>query len=389
MRPAIPTMALVATLAAAPDVDAQQVVRWKNRDHELTELPKAMTEPALAAIETWAPWADEHGYRLDLEDGGRVLLVSPRKGGAWKQMRHVDRAIGAFEAALPAPARLVAKIPERSAPATPAGQGGGGPLPEDPEGPPPGIGGLGGLSGGTEAETKSAAPPPPALDAETIVFFVVADEKDYAQLAARLAWDHPYLAGWAKTAKQSTGFTLEQPLAGAYVAGASGQEEWNPDNEIVHRIGELLLIRRFGRQPFWIQQGWAWHLEESLLRGIYCFPYRDEFVFATEHTAWPNELRREFKDRDEPLTIDDLAFPRGKYDGERARRAFGAARFLAERRRGKFAGALEQLRVARLERADGGEVPPADQERILKDKLGADVLDEMAKAFARGKDDAE
>jgi hypothetical protein len=384
--------------AAPPDPRGDPQVNWRERAHALDALPVGIAEPAAHALAAWAAWAGERGYRLDLEDDSRVLLISPARSGGWKgQMRLVDRTLRRFEAELPAPPRAApaaapaapVSTPRSSGPAPLPEDPDDGPLPEDPEDARP-AGGAAPSAAATSAD-ETVAP-----DTETIVFFVARTEDDFAEIVTRLAQDHAYLAEWKAAALRTTGFTLERPLAGAYVANASGQEEWNSDNELVHRLAELLLLRRFGPMPYWLAQGFAWHLEEELLRGLYCFPYRDEFVYATEHTAWPGELQRESADRRGPVTLEELDFPRGRFDGVRGRRAFGAVRFCIEHRPGKLSAALEALRLFRAEQnrsmnADGSwsrarfyDPPLADQARLMREQLGADVFDEMAKSFRLG-----
>jgi hypothetical protein len=391
----------LAALALASVPGAQERVRWQERFHPVDELPAEMPAAAREAVGAWAGWAGEHGYRLDLEDEGRLLLISPGDGKTWRAtLRLAERTIAAFDAALPVPERMETPPVPASAPG--AGSAplpedpGGGPLPEDPEGIPPGFGESPGASDPGETTWSTvwgAGTGEP--DTQTIAFLVVRGEEDYGALTDHLGAAYPYLAGWAKAARRYTGFALEHPLAGAYVTGASGQEEWSPDNELVHRLAELLLVRRFGQAPYWLIQGVAWHLEEHLQGGIYCFPYRDEFVWATEHTAWPGEVKRDFEKRREPVTIDELYFPRGCFEGAHARRSFGAVRYLVEEHPGTLSAALEELRVFRDAhgRVDQGggtwsrdrdyEVPLVDQARILRTHVGADVFAEMTAALGR------
>ena len=59
---------------------------------------------------------------------------------------------------------------------------------------------------------------------------------------------------------------------------AAGMEEWSPDHEIVNRVAQLLFLRRFSQQSFWLQQGIAWCAEWGYDSSLYCFPYRHEFI---------------------------------------------------------------------------------------------------------------
>ena len=63
----------------------------------------------------------------------------------------------------------------------------------------------------------------------------------------------------------------------------AGMEEWDIENELVHRLAHLLLLRRFGQQPFWLTMGFSWYVEKEMRGAIYCYPYRSGFVWASEH----------------------------------------------------------------------------------------------------------
>ncbi|MEM7309674.1 MAG: hypothetical protein AAF682_23565 [Planctomycetota bacterium] len=384
---------------AATGDPAAPKVRWRSKDHPLDRLPDEMPAAAQAAILTWSSWAEEGGYRLDLEHGGSVLLVTPKKGGRWRsQMRLIDRTVKTFEDALPLPERDPAdELPP------PSDDGGGlpedpsdGPLPEDPEGDGPVE--PGDLGTTSWSWTKVWGTEGVPLDTETIVLFVVRDERDYKGLLEVLVDWHSYLTPWAEEAGGYTGFTLERPLAGAYIESASGMEEWNPDNEVVNRTAHLLLVRRFGQLPFWLSQGWSWYVEMKLLKAIYCFPYRNEFVWATEHTDWDKELAKTFGPRrGEPLRIGEVAdWRRGAYDAAFARPAWGVVEFLRRHHPGALVRIAEDLRLHRAvnNRLDTGrgnwereldyDVPPEAQAEILERHAGPDFLLEVAEFFRLG-----
>lgn len=394
MRRLLPALVL-ACLAPVPVAeDADSRVRWRDENHELDELPADMPAPARAAIEAWSEWADEANYRMDLEENGRVLLISPARNARWKaQMKLVRRTIGAFDAALPAPEREDSKAAE-VAPAVPKGSGAG-PLPEDPEDEPlpdraP--------DAGQEIHTWIWGTETRTLDTETIVLLVLRTERDYGHVLELLAERFPYLREWAAEAGRFTGFVLEHPLAGAYIETAAGMEEWNPDNEVVNRVAQLLLVRRFGQLPYWLAQGWAWHVELDLLKAIYCFPYRSGFVFVSEHGGWDKDLARRFKARrDQPLAIDEFAsWTRGRYDPERAKPAWGVVEFLLRHRPEAFPQFVEELRLFRaannrVESDDGTwerrldyEIALDVQLTILKEQAGDDVLAEATAFFRLG-----
>ncbi|MBK7874494.1 MAG: hypothetical protein IPJ77_01850 [Planctomycetes bacterium] len=372
---------------------ADAPVTWKEKRLQLAKLPADLPVAARAAIEGWSAWAGEHEYRLDLDAEGRILLVSPERGsGPAARLRAIAKTESWFDLLFPAPA----KEPAPAAPKAPASPSG---IPEDPEAPPP------------DAPSTGSAPKPAtttwssawgsgsgASDTTTAVLFVLRDEGDQSALLDQLVQRHAYLAAWSATAKRQQGFVLEEPLCGGYVEKARGQEEWDPQHELVNRAAQVLLLRRFGQQPFWLQQAVGWEAEIAFDGALYCFPYRDEFVFATEHTGWPVELKNAFKDRAEtPLTVAELAaWPRGRFESARAHAAWGFLHHLATTKSAALTPALVAFARYRTEhdrrptgpnaweRIPGYELPALEQERILKEHFGGDVLEQATKAFRKG-----
>ncbi len=388
---------LLLLLVTAPTSGKELKVRWRGKSHPVTELPADLPEPARAAIDAWAEWAREKSYRMDLEEEGRVLLISPSKNKRWKaQMKLVERVIDRFEVALPLPERAEKQAEEAGAESVPEDPDDEGPLPEDPEDPP--------LEGGEEEEgswswSETWGSENNVLDTATIVLFVLHTEADYAGVLERLAESDPYLKEWAASATRFTGFVLEQPLAGAYIETAAGMEEWDPDNEVVNRTAQLLLVRRFGQVPYWLMNGWAWHVEMEMQGGIYCFPYRDEFVWASEHAGWDKELATRFKERKgKPLKVAEFAdWQRGKYEDLPAKPAWGVVEFLREHRPGALVQIVEAMRLYRdehnrvdlgggsWERVVGFEIPLEVQAEILREQAGEDFFEAAGEFFRLGK----
>lgn len=378
----------LAPLAAAGD---EAGVYWKGRFVAADELPDAIRPSARAAVTAWAEWAKANEYRLDLEDEGRVLLGSPsEKKSQLERWRALEaRTIALFEELLPAPPRADAPKPGEASDPPPAGTD---ELPEDPDGAPAGF-----EPSFTWSYTFQWGSAPPEPDADTAVLFVLRNEEAQGALLGDLARRFDYLVEWTKAAHSYTGFVLEQPMMGAYLLDAAGQEEWNPDNELVNRLTQLLVLRRFGRQPYAFVQGLAWVAEQRLCGAIYCFPYRNEFVWATEHTSWESELAKCFQPKDASIPLDDLlAWNRGKYQNEAAQISFGLMRFLVQNHGGELPAFLEELRVyceahSKIDLGNGNwqrdlafRVPEAELERMLADHFGADVLEQAAEYLRAG-----
>jgi hypothetical protein len=230
------------------------------------------------------------------------------------------------------------------------------------------------------------------LDVDTGVMFVLEKPAHYDSVVDAIAERFSYLGPWVKEARGSGGFVLEEPLAGAYVKGIEANEEWSGEHELVHRIAELLLVRRFGRQPYWVQQGWAWHTELSLMGSIYCFPYRNEFVGVGEHGGWDKDLSRFFDESSKlDVWISDIgALRRGVWNDRHAKVAWGAVKFLVEQHGAALPALLEEQRVEwdrqnRVEAGDGTwtrdrqfRLPDPLQRELLERHAGADVLERFS-----------
>ena len=215
-----------------------------------------------------------------------------------------------------------------------------------------------------------------------------------------LSENFEYVAEWAeKEAPEYTGFSLQNPLVGGFIDGAAGNEEWSRENELVNRLAQLLLARRFGTQPNWIVQGWGWFCEMHLLKAIFCYPYRDEFVYAVEHTSWGRDLKNVFKDRKkQPLeTKEFMEWRRGTYSGEPARLSWGLTEYFLRFRGEEWPELLEEFYSIREEgsRIDNGDGTwtldrffsiSADTQREVFERLfGKRALREAAKYFVEGK----
>jgi hypothetical protein len=381
--------ALVTLTSAFAFAGEGATVRWKGANVSTESLPVGFPAGAVSAVETWGPWALSHRYRLELDASGRALLVLPGDMGSGQWMKAVDGALGLLDARLPAPVR---------APKTPAAKPEvgehGGSIPEDPEQPPSGGTSLDEVLNGKSEQWGAGTVP---LDTSTVVMFLVRDDEDYAALLARLVEIAPYLGPWASTATKFPGFALEEPLAGAVVLGAAGQEEWDPENEVLHRVAELSLLRRYGRVPYWVLQGWAWHAEIAVKRSIYCFPYRDGFVGIGEHGGWDKVLKKLWSGATQPLAMSDVAaLVRGRWNDTAAQHAWGTIAYFDRWHRAELPKVLDDLREAwdrgsrrdlgegRWERIIGFEVPLDEQLAILKAHAGDDVLAELQRSFALG-----
>jgi hypothetical protein len=134
---------------------------------------------------------------------------------------------------------------------------------------------------------------------------------------------------------------------------------------------------------------------------LYCFPYRKEFVFATEHTGWPVELKALFKERaTKPLELIEVAhWKRSTWDATAAKLSWALVHQLfLMAPPGKMSNALEELRRYRdekdrkmksavtWERIPGWDVPIEQQSQTLATWFGQDFLKTASTAIRTGKD---
>lgn len=365
-------------------------IEWRGEVHHPDALPEGLEPGARAAIESWAPWMEAQRYRGGLSADGRVLLLVPARSKIAKRLDLIERTSAHFDQALPLPKRRRAadKTPE---PGTPA------PEPAGPDGETP----------ADAAQTQDPAPQKPAdgswsyswsddgppRETETAVVLELGDRKDQALVIRHLAKEHPYLGAFP--AETVSGFSLERPLVASWLANEPENEEWSPDAELVHRTATLLFLRRFGQQPFWVQTGAAWHTEIALLDGVWCFPYRAEFIFAVEHSGWPTALGNMYAKRaKQPFRLEEVAdWKRGTWDKDAALQSWGLAAWFATEHPGVLSEILEDLYEHRdkanrvdlgngsWKRIPGWEVSVADQAAILERHLGPQVFEDVTEAF--------
>ncbi len=330
----------VAQTPASPPQKADKaalepVVRWKGNSYTGKAIAEAIGESATACVVPWSPWAQAHGYALDLDPELRRVFVHPAARSSTAELAIVSRVIA-----------LVDKL------------------------------------------APTAATKAPAV----VAIFVLAGPADFATLLDDVGARFPVLANWAAGEKGQAGFVLDEPFAAACLSSSPEQKEWNPKNELANRCAQLVLVERFGRLPNWLMQGLAWHAEMSVCGSIFCFPFRSGFVAKKEHRSWSEQLKALFppvpyETKPRAISIDDLAgWKRGSYENDRALIAWGAASFLAKRHEETLPLILEDLRTIRakeskITKPDGSwqikpdyEVPPEKQLEILKARAGDDFI---------------
>ena len=242
----------------------------------------------------------------------------------------------------------------------------------------------------------------------TGVLLEVREGDAYASILQALVEDNPDLGEWSRIAGQQYGFMIPRPLSAAWIAGGRLNEEWKAESELVHRTVALYLSREYGEVPFWLQLGICWHLETELCGGVWCYPYRDGFVWAVEHTDWSRALRNRMKRRrSEPFRLDEVTnLSRRVLVTTEADRpyqdayllAWGVARSLASNPTWstRISDLLEAFRLhkiregrrylddGRWELIAGYTIPASEQASIMTDLFGDDFWDALHESLEKG-----
>lgn len=406
----ITTRIACALALLAPTLTAGEMpVGFKGKTYSTRALPAELSPIQKDAVTRVTAWAEVAEYRMDFDAQGRILLLSPKgRSRLSDTLRTIAKTETWFDTVLPLPPRAQPKA------ATPASSGNepkaGGtppprpptpPIPEDPEGRPrqgvlapegPDTRGL--TTWSSSWGTGTMEP-----DSVTAVLVIARNAEDYATLLDVLAKEREYLRDWLDVARKHTGFTVEDPLTGAFIENAAGQEEWSAEHEIINRVAQLLTLRRFGQQPNWVVQGIAWEAEMHEDGQVWCFPYRREFVFAAEHGAWPGDAKNLVKELEgKPVDLAPLcAWKRGAWDPKAAKLAWGVTRHFLGQAPGRFSAALEELRVLRdeanrrstgpgsWERIPGWEMPAEMMAGVLERRFGKSVMVDATTSIRTGK----
>ncbi len=405
-RPALP---LLVTLLLCVLAHGDVSVRWKGKKRSVEALPADFPEPARGAVEFWAPWCEKEEYRMHLEEGGRVLLIAPGGKTPTDKLRLVERVVELFEREFPAPVREreLSKGPQEASgdPKLDPGDKEGSKkkpraIPEDPEAGdhPWDVRGKKGIKKATPTTPTTWGAEDVPLDHDPAVFVVAKDQEEYKGLLEHLIKDFDYLKTWKATALRQQGFVNAWPLTACYMSLPDGVEEWSPNNELVNRLARILFLRRFGKQPYWAELGIGWHFEMKLFNDIYVFPYRDEFVWAVEHAAWPSDLAKRFGDRKrEPLRGEEFfGYERGEYLPLESRLSFGFMHFIAQEGNPDLSDFFEALRkhydeqsivktgTYSWKRDPNYRIPAEEQAALARKFLGEDVFDRASMAFRGG-----
>jgi hypothetical protein len=353
-------LSFVAALNIAPaDPGDGAVLTWRGKQMTVAEAASQLSPEALRELELWSAWCEQRGYRAVLDDEGRALLIaSSGRSDLDKLSERARKAGELLERLAPLPARDPGEtflVPE---------WGRGQHVPE--------------------------------RDTATVV--LVECEADFQSLLGVLESMKPQLAGQLPRHQAVPAFHSSEAATGALLSAPPDIEigtVWRVDNEVVHRLARLLLYRRFGELPYWLELGLAWNVEQGVMGNLYSFPGREEFVSVDDHAGWRKELQRQFKSRrKQPLRIEELAgWSAPQWNGNAAALAWGMGQFLAQEPPAKLAAALEELRLDMKDNGvkvaedgswqvvPGYKTPAERQHAILARHFGDDYLERAGDFF--------
>jgi hypothetical protein len=355
-----PLLSVVNTPALAVE---DEFLVWRGHVVSIAEAAGELSARLIEELEAWGAWCAERGYQAVLDDDGRALVVAAAKRRDLEDLAERARQAASLVDAL-------VPLPER-----------------DPDEtflvPDWGLG-----------------QHVPEQDTATVV--LVEAEPDFESLMGLLQSIKPALAGHLPRKAAVPAFHSGEAATGALLSAPRDVEigtVWRAHNEVVNRLARLLLHRRFGELPYWLEMGLAWHVEQSVMGDIYSFPGRNEFIAVGEHDGWKNDLKREFrKRRKQPLELDEVAgWTSRRWDGRAAAIAWGFAKFLAHQPPQTASAILEDLRLDVKEHGVevhpdsswqvvvGYHTPVARQHEILARHLGDDYLERVSEFFRKWK----
>lgn len=357
---AVPAIASPATTASSVVSDEEMVptVYWQGSPVEPGTLPAEWSPTTTQRVQELQRWVPSDDYTITVCDAQRVILLTPSGSMHKKRWRLVEKVLQEFDALLPPiEGRDLSKETYRV------------------------------------ASTGYGDHRP---DQEPVVLVEAGDESDYSSVVRGLAERHPHLTQWSQRASLEPGFIDSASQTGAIQSNPSGIEigdVWRSENELVHRLGVLLLTRSYGPMPHWMVTSVGWHMEQSVLGDLYHFPKREEFISIASHSGWKSELKREFKKGQELNPELFMDWSRSQWNAPKAHLAWGLGQFLSEVHPGQLSLVAERFRQhykqhSAIDHGDGSwsriagyEIPVADQEAILKEMLGETVFEDAGQYF--------
>ena len=76
---ALAPLATCAALAWPARAEDPVPVTWQGKHFTSAALPDGLGESQRKAVQRWTPWAKKARYRMDFDESGRLLLMTPEK----------------------------------------------------------------------------------------------------------------------------------------------------------------------------------------------------------------------------------------------------------------------------------------------------------------------
>ncbi len=225
------------------------------------------------------------------------------------------------------------------------------------------------------------------------IFLLHDSEKEYQLVLDYLALRYPQGGSWASRpadvklkAKARTAFFFAYPESVVLPDRAKSRtlEKWSTRNQLVHQLVHPVVYEHFGSLPHWVEEGLAWHVEESLTGEFQAFCGHEGYVFDIDNSRWMEKLKGVGSLRELKLAeafdyhgelIDKTVGktrPERTFDVMKNAKAFAVVRFCladdeSRRKFPRFLGALASEWAAK------GQIPGERQLEVVKLHYGPDV----------------
>lgn len=355
---ASPTGAQPSAKLAADGAGARLV--WKRHNHAFGEWPEELDAACIEVLEAWQPFASEHGYRMDLHRGGRVLMLSSapknRSNRAWEE--RIGDALELTDTI----------IPWTAPSATPRG-----------------------VHSSRRLDVR------PALELVQVLVRLE-NEADRDALVEDLLRRAPELKTWAAGARGQSALLLRKPACAAWIESGSAAVR-SSEAEFANRLTHLLLNDRFGELPAFLEEGLGWYVEQELTGKLSSAPYLAEPPRDLPRRGFERELRSLFRSRKEtPISVEDLlGLKHASWDAELAALAWGTSQHICALRPEAISSLCADLALARQtlnwvkpgdgswRGADEKNWDVSELERAITRHAGATARSEWSAYFATGR----
>lgn len=338
-----------------PTTRKAPVIRSRYGKVEMANWPSLIPAKVHARLEWVWPVAEAIGARIDIQEGGRVILLTSqeRQSKIRRRASAIRRTVAAFDEILP-----------WSAPTS---------VPTEAEHQ-------------VQAERLTYSEPEP-------VIVIACDEGDFelvrdtlAELNSKPERSDPY------------GCDDLDLFVSVFVEEPEGVTRWSSGNALTHHLTQALLAERFGRLPEWFCEGLACHMEQELTGRLSALPHRPKDLGRTTADGWSRELKARFKkDKDQPVNLVALArFRSLTWEETTLSEATGLVAFLATHHSDSFAPFTADLAMnvdivcsgvqtdGSVNPLEGTYLTQTTQGELLASHFGATVLDECARSFRSG-----